>query len=82
MIKPVFSYVSVVWKSLCSKVCLARILRLQKRAARIILDSNSCASSVPIFNLLHWLPLYNERITQCSILFKRIPLTVPKYLIA
>ena len=57
-------------------------LRLQKRAARIILDANSRASSVPLFNRLHWTPFYNEsRITQCSILFKTIQLTVPEYLI-
>ena len=31
VIKPVLRYVSVVWRSLCSKVCLARIIRLQKR---------------------------------------------------
>ena len=37
---------------------------------------------MPVFNRLHWLPFYNEtRIAQCSILFKRIQLTVPEYLI-
>ena len=41
MIKPVFSYVNVVWQMLCSKDCLVRILRLQQRAARTILDAES-----------------------------------------
>ena len=59
-VKPVFSYVSVVWQMLCSKDCLVRILRLQKRAARIILDADSRASSVHLFNRLRWLPFYNE----------------------
>lgn len=35
MIRPVMDYVNVVWSS-CDKHCLNRVLKLQKRAARII----------------------------------------------
>ena len=37
MIRPVMAYVNVVWSS-CDKHCLNLVLKLQKRAARIILD--------------------------------------------
>ncbi|PFX16295.1 putative RNA-directed DNA polymerase from transposon BS [Stylophora pistillata] len=40
MIRPVMDYVNVVWSS-CDKHCLNRVLKLQKRAARIILDADS-----------------------------------------
>ena len=54
MIKPNFRYVSEVWQMLCSNDSLKRTLCLQKRAARIILDADSRASSVCLFNRLHW----------------------------
>ena len=39
MIRPVIDYVNVVWTS-CDKHCLNRVLKLQKRAARVILDAD------------------------------------------
>ena len=45
MIRPVMAYVNVIWCS-CDKHCLNRVLKRQKRAARIILDADSQASSV------------------------------------
>ena len=53
MIRPVMDYVNIVWSS-CDKRrnCLNRVLKLQKRAARIILDAHSQASSVKLFNKL------------------------------
>ena len=45
MIRLVMAYVNIVWSS-CDKHCLNRVLNLQKRTARIILDSDSQASSV------------------------------------
>ena len=57
MIRPVMAYVNVVWSS-CDKCCLNRVLKLQKRAAKIILDTDSQASSVKLFNKLKWIPFY------------------------
>ena len=51
MIRPVMAYVNVVWSS-CDKRCLNRDLKLQKRAARIILDADSQASSVKLFKVI------------------------------
>ena len=82
MIKPLFSYGSVAWQSRCSNVCISRIFRLQKRAARVILNRETQAPTLPLFNKLKWLPFYTDTlISKCAILFKRIQLSVPDYLI-
>ena len=81
MIRPVINYVSVVWHT-SSNINLLKILRLQKRAARLILDAEPRSSSVPLFNRLQWLPFYNEaKIAKCSIIFKRTQHSVPEYLL-
>ena len=48
IIRPVLSYVSVIWSS-CEKELLNRVLKLQKRAARVILYADRQASSVALF---------------------------------
>ena len=53
IIKPVMLYGSTIWTS-CSKENLLKVLRLQKRAARIILDAERTAPSVDLFNTLKW----------------------------
>ncbi|KAL9978894.1 hypothetical protein ACROYT_G016477 [Oculina patagonica] len=60
MIKQDMLYASVVWSS-CSLGNLQRILRLQKRAARVILDADTRANSVELFKILNWLPVHLER---------------------
>ena len=82
MVKPLFSYAGAIWQTLSSKDCLTRFLRLQKRAARLILNAEPMAPSVPLFNQLSWLPFYLEtHISMCSLLFKRLQLAVPEYLL-
>ena len=70
MIRPVIDYVNVVWTS-CDKHCINRVLKLQKRAARIILDAKSCqASSVKLFNKLNWIPFLEQaKLTKCRITY-------------
>ena len=81
MIRPILNYASVIWH-MCSKENLGNILRLQKRAARLILDAEPNSASVTLFNRLRWLPFYIEaRIAKCLILFKRTQLRVPRYLV-
>ena len=72
MIRPVMGYVNVVWSS-CDKRCLNRVLKLQKKAARIILDADSHASSVKLFTKLNW-------IAKCCIIYKRLQGHIPAYL--
>ena len=73
VIKPLMMYASTVWTS-CNKEVLERVLRMQKRAARIILEAQRTTSrTVTLFNNLSWIPLYNEvYITLCELAFKRI----------
>ena len=81
MIRPLFNYASIVWQSSCTKESLLRILRLQKRAARVILNAESKAHSVTLFNKLEWLPFYMETyINMCTVLYKRCHCSVPEYL--
>ena len=71
MIRPVMNYVSVIWTS-CDQESLGRVLKLQKRAARVILNANNQASSVELFNKLKWLPFYVEaKVAKSSLVFKR-----------
>ena len=65
MIRSVLHYVSSIWTS-CDKENLVRVLKLQKRAARVISDADNQASSVTLFNRLQWLPFYEEsKIAKC-----------------
>ena len=52
-------YCCVVWSNL-SKGNLNRIRRLQKKAARLMLDRESKAPSLPLFLELGWLPIQNR----------------------
>ena len=54
VIRPVMSYASLIWSSR-DKEQLYRVLKLQKRAARVILYANRQVSPVPLFNKLSWI---------------------------
>ena len=72
VIKPTLMYGSVVWDS-CNINCQQRLLKLQKRAARIILDVDKRTPSIELFNKLNWLPLSKQSlIKRTSITFKRV----------
>jgi len=49
MIRSVLHYVSSIWTS-CDKENIGRVLKLQKRAARVISDVDNQTSSVKLFN--------------------------------
>ena len=51
-------YCSVTWGS-CPKTLLLRILRLQKRAARIILDADFSTPSVLLFSQIRIIPIFD-----------------------
>ena len=53
-----------------------------ERAARVILNRETQAPTLSLFNKLKWLLFYTDTlIPKCAILFKRIQLSVPDYLI-
>ena len=63
------------------KHTLIRVLKLQKRAARVILDANRQANSVKLFNKLNWIPFSEQaKLTKCCIIYKRLQGHVPTYL--
>ena len=80
VIKPLFMYASTVWTS-CNKEALERVLRMQKRAARIILAAQRTSRTVTLFNKLNWIPFYKEAyINRCALAYKRINRTLPEYM--
>ena len=59
VIKQFILYGSVKWDS-CNIEHLQSILKLQKRAARIILDAERLTPSVVLFNNPNWLPFIKQ----------------------
>ena len=75
-----FLYGSSIWTS-CSKENLQKLLRLQKRAARIILNAEKTATSVHLFNTLNWIPFYAESyVNPCTLTYKRLNGNTPEYI--
>ena len=68
IIKPILMYGSVVWTK-TSNENIRRVFRLQKRAARVILNVGLREErTVTIFNKLNWIPFYDEtNINKCCI---------------
>ena len=77
IIKPVLLYGSTIWTS-CSKENILKLLRLQKRAARIILDAERTSSSVSLFNTVKWVPFYVHGIV-CKLVYFNLQKTERKY---
>ena len=65
MIKQEMLYASTVWSS-CSLGKLQRVFRLQKRAARVILDADTRANSVKLCKELNWFPVHLEVKIKCT----------------
>ena len=80
IIRPVMSYADVIWSS-CDKDLLYRVLKLQKRAARIILYADRLAPSVTLFNKLGWIPFCEQsKINKWAIFYKRLNGSLLNYL--
>ena len=71
MIKQVMLYGSTIWSN-CSADNLTRILKLQKRAAQVILGTDTRSNSVNLLKL-GWLPFYDEaKVNKCLLVLKRL----------
>ena len=57
-IHSLFIYCSSAWGN-CSNYLLSRLLLLQKRAARLLLDADYSQPSVSLFSKLKWLPIFD-----------------------
>ena len=81
VIKPTLLYGSMIWDS-CNVELLQSILKLQKRAPRIILDAERLTPSFVLFNNLNWLPFTKQSlIKRCALVYKRVHIYIkPSYL--
>ena len=69
-VKPIFEYCCSVWGNAPNDQLL-RILRVQKRWGRLILDARLLDNSAQMFQKLQWLPIDNiMRIKNMSMMFK------------
>ena len=66
-IKPVMLYLSPIWSS-CSKELPERVLRMQKRAARIILDAERTTRTLTMFNELNWILFFIEAYAKIDVI--------------
>ncbi len=53
---PHFDYCSIIWGN-CSKTALNKLVKLQKRAARLILNKDYSTRTCELFSDLDWMPL-------------------------
>ena len=80
MFKQVMLYGAIVWAN-CSTENLKKILQLQKRAARIILNADARANSVTLFKQLNWLAFHDEvKLNKCVLAYKRFKGNCPPYI--
>jgi len=69
-----------VWTS-CSVENIQKVFRLQKCAARVILDANTKVHSVKLFKQLGWVPFYHKvKINKSILVCKWILGECPSYL--
>lgn len=69
------------WLERCSEGNLQRLLRLQKRAARIILDGGQFCPLVLLLKRLSWIPVYEEaNLSKRALAYERINNDVPEIL--
>ena len=62
---------------------LNKVFRLQKRAARVILNADTRANSVELFReLTNWLPFFHEaKVDQCALVYKHLNRVCPDYML-
>ena len=78
MIKPIMLYGSTVWGSSTN---IDKIFKLQKRAARVILDADLKERTNVMFSKLKWIPIKDEiSIRKCSLIYKRNNGLTPTYI--
>ena len=79
-VKPLIEYCSSVW-GICSKENQTKIIKIQKKAARLILEAPPLTPSKQTFQQLKWLP-FNEivKFKQVSLVYKAVNGNAPQYI--
>jgi len=73
-------YRSTVWSD-CSADNIMRVLKLQKRAARVIVGAETRSNSVELFKKLAWFPFYDEvKVNKFTLVLKRLQGRCPTYM--
>ena len=82
VIFPHFKYCCTTWSGAKNAANIEKIFKLQKRAARIILnEQNVMTSSIVLFNKLKWMPMpYYFVYRKAVLVFKSLNQLVPEYL--
>ena len=79
-ILPHFDYCSVVWSNATMNK-LQDLIKLQKRAARLILDKRYDTASSVLFEKLNWLPLLDRlKYNECIQVYKALNDDSPLYM--
>ena len=79
-ILPLIDYCCVVWGN-CNECDLNRILKLQKRAARLILNKDCQTPSEPLFKKLGIMTVHNRiKYHKCILVYKCLNKLAPNYL--
>ena len=79
LVKPIFEYCCSVWGNAPNDQLL-RILRVQKRCSRLILDARLLDNSAQMFQNLQWLPIDDIiHIKKLSLTFKIVNKECPDY---
>ena len=79
LIWPLFKYCCTVWGN-TKYENLLRLLRVQKRCARLILDASFSDNSVKLFSKLSWLPIDDViRMRKLCLMYKIVNGCCPQY---
>ena len=78
--QPLIDYGSITWRG-TSLVNLERVLKLQKRAACIILNADFSTPSKDMFDLLKWMPIHKRLLyNKATLTYKALNGLTPEYI--
>ena len=78
-VKPLIEYCSSAW-GVCSKENQSKIIKIQKKAARLILEAPPLTPSKHMFQELKWLPFEIVKFKQVNPVYKAVTGSAPQYI--
>ena len=78
-VKPLIEYCSSAW-GVCSKENQSKIIKIQKKAARLILEAPPLTPSKHMFQELKWLPFEIVKFKQVNLVYKAVTGSAPQYI--
>jgi len=81
LINPYFEYCNVIW-AISSSIALVKLFRIQKRAIRLIINSEWNAHTAPLFRDLNILTIHQLNLLHVALfMYKVYNILLPKYFI-